>query len=513
MINELNQYNLPDKFQVWVKYQRKVVEKIVDSDKKYVVLRAPTGSGKSVMAVVAGVEMDTKTYYVVHNIQLQNQIIKDFPFVANVKGRANFMCKAVLTGNATCDPGYHCGNKSKCPFDEECDYKVQRREAIDSQFVVTNYAYFLAVMNSRYGGFEHGGLVILDEAHIADSALSGYVNFDISRRKLDSHNIRFPKENDDVIEWLEYVKNISADHIKTCLDQVRAADKNDTVVQANNKTIKALKTINSKVTFLLDNLDENWIINEYTDKYTDHITFVPVWVDKFSNLLLGHADRYLLMSATISKFDMELLGIDDKDMQFIDMPSTFDPRNMPVVHKPFQKINWKTNKGLIVAEVDKIVMHNPDEKGVIHTVSYELGKYILERSVFQDRMISHGNGDIYTGANIMEDRNEAIDFFLDSSEPNVLVSPSVETGLDLKDDLGRWQIIVKIPFASLGDEIVKRRKTERPEWYTSDAINRLVQGSGRICRSSTDHGTTYVLDNNISWLVSRNKDMFPNWWL
>jgi Rad3-related DNA helicase len=368
-------------------------------------------------------------------------------------------------------------------------------------------------MNSPYGGFDPGDLVILDESHLADSALSGYTNFQISKRKLNSHNIRFPSKGEDVFEWLEYVKNVSADHTKTCLDQVRDASDNDTIVQANNKTIKALGTINGKVTFLIDNVDDNWIIHEHDDKYTSYITFVPVWVDKFSNLLLGHADKYLMMSATISKFDMKLLGIEDKDMDFIDMPSVFKPTNMPIIYKPLCKINMRTNKDSIVKHVDEIILNHPDEKGVLHTVSYSLTNYILEHSIYGYRMISHGSGDIYTSANILENRNDAIDAFLESHEPNILVSPSVETGLDLKDELGRFQVICKVPFASLGDEVVKRRKSDYSEWYTNDAINRIVQGSGRICRSITDYGVTYVIDQNMGWLVSRNKSMFPNWWL
>jgi Rad3-related DNA helicase len=509
---ELDEYELlPSKFQKWAKYQKKVVEKIVNSDKKYFVLRAPTGSGKSLMGIVAGLETG-KTYYCVHNIQLQQQIIDDFPFVHQVKGRANFKCKSSMLGE-TCDPGVFCGSGrgKKCSNASVCDYKIQKAIAQESDFVVFNYAYYLAIINSQYGGFNDPDLIIMDEAHIADGALSGYVNFDISRRVLDINHLRFPDKGEDVFQWLEYLRDITSDKIKSFKEM--ANNVNDSKRMAINHDIKRLTTINNKASFLLENLDDDWIINMFSDKYTDRIVFVPVWVDKFSHLLLGHADKYLLMSATISELDMKLLGIKESEMQFLDMPSTFLPSNMPVVYYGYEKINRYTDRKKLVTVIDGLIKRHPDTKGVLHTVSYSLAKDILEHSRYSDRMIANSAEELYTDALILERRNESIASFLESSDPSILVSPSVETGLDLKDDLGRWQIICKVPFASLGDEVVIRRKEDHPIWYTADAINRIVQGSGRVCRSISDHGTTYIIDKNLAWLVKRHKDLFPPWWM
>lgn len=511
MVKELDKYSLPDKFQNWAKYQRKTVERIVNSDKKYFVLRAPTGSGKSLMGVVSGMDLDVKTYYIVHNIQLQDQIINDFPFVAQVKGRSNFHCVASMIGE-TCDPGRNCASGKKCIYKSECEYQVQKEIAMESKFVVFNYAYFLAIINSKYGGFDDPGLVVLDEAHIADSALSGYVNFDMSERQLAISNIRFPTKGEDVFEWLEYLQDESECGIERMKEQLKG-DINEEKVGGINQGIKRFKTINYKSTFLIDNVDDDWIIEQYHDGYSEHVRFVPVWVNKFSHLLLGHADKYLLMSATISKLDMELLGIKENEMEFLDMPSTFDPSNMPVIYYGFEKINRHTDRASLTTVIDGLIKRHHNEKGVLHTVSYSLAKYILEHSKHDARMIANSGEQLYTDAMILDKRGEAISEFLESDDPSILVSPSVETGLDLKDDLGRWQIICKVPFASLGDKIVIRRKEDRPIWYTSDAINRIVQGSGRVCRSASDHGITYIIDKNLSWLVKRHQDMFPPWWL
>ena len=44
-----------------------------------------------------------------------------------------------------------------------------------------------------------------------------------------------------------------------------------------------------------------------------------------------------------------------------------------------------------------------------------------------------------------------------SKDPTILVSPSLMEGIDLVDDLSRFQIIVKVPYASLGDKHVKKK--------------------------------------------------------
>jgi len=55
------------------------------------------------------------------------------------------------------------------------------------------------------------------------------------------------------------------------------------------------------------------------------------------------------------------------------------------------------------------------------------------------------------------DRDEVITKHIDSTEPTVLISPSLHLGLDLKDDLSRFQIIIKVPYGNLGDRWISAR--------------------------------------------------------
>ena len=75
------------------------------------------------------------------------------------------------------------------------------------------------------------------------------------------------------------------------------------------------------------------------------------------------------------------------------------------------------------------------------------------------------------------------------------MSPSVSEGVDLKDDLARFQIILKVPFGNLGDPWMKAKLTRSGEWYENRASTEVAQMIGRVVRSETDYGITYILDS------------------
>jgi ATP-dependent DNA helicase DinG len=48
-------------------------------------------------------------------------------------------------------------------------------------------------------------------------------------------------------------------------------------------------------------------------------------------------------------------------------------------------------------------------------------------------------------------RDQVIEQHINSVEPTVLICPSLHTGLDLKDNLSRFQIITKVPYPNMAD--------------------------------------------------------------
>jgi Rad3-related DNA helicase len=95
----------------------------------------------------------------------------------------------------------------------------------------------------------------------------------------------------------------------------------------------------------------------------------------------------------------------------------------------------------------------------------------------------------------------------------VLISPSLHTGLDLKDHLSRFQIITKVPYPNVADKWTSEKRKINKEWYYWQTALRLVQAYGRSVRSKDDWAKTYVLDSAFNYFVKVNNNILPKWFL
>ena len=63
------------------------------------------------------------------------------------------------------------------------------------------------------------------------------------------------------------------------------------------------------------------------------------------------------------------------------------------------------------------------------------------------------------------ERDEIIAEHANTTIPTVLISPSLYIGLDLKNDLSRFQIITKVPYPDLGDRWINEKRKINGQWY------------------------------------------------
>ena len=94
---------------------------------------------------------------------------------------------------------------------------------------------------------------------------------------------------------------------------------------------------------------------------------------------------------------------------------------------------------------------------------------------------------------------------------SVIVAPAMAEGLDLKGNLGRFQIVLKVPWPSLGDKVVKERTARDDKWFGWSAAIKFTQSLGRVVRSKTDYGYTYVLDSGFDFFMHKHGRMIPQW--
>jgi Rad3-related DNA helicase len=86
-------------------------------------------------------------------------------------------------------------------------------------------------------------------------------------------------------------------------------------------------------------------------------------------------------------------------------------------------------------------------------------------------------------------------------------------GLDLKDNLSRFQIITKVQYPNKSDRWIDAKRKANEQWYTWQNALRLVHGYDRSIRSKEDWAKTYVLDTTFGYFVKKNRNMLPAWFL
>jgi Rad3-related DNA helicase len=250
------------------------------------------------------------------------------------------------------------------------------------------------------------------------------------------------------------------------------------------------------------------------DYDTKTFAMKPVMVAPYgAKNLWRHARRWLLMSATIISTDemVESLGI-PLDAYTVTVPMTFPVENRPVVIAPVANVTYKSMDEAVprlAYAIGQICRDHPGERVLVHTVAYGLNDRLvdaLRREPGFDRTVV-----TYRRA---ADREQALRDY--SRAPGaVLLSPSMERGVDLPGDLCRVVVVAKVPFPALGDKRVSAR-VHLPggqQWYTVQAIRDVVQMTGRGVRSADDHATTYILDKQfVTNLYGRNEMLFPKWW-
>lgn len=554
------------------------LDQALKSKYKFIFLEAPTGFGKSAVAVTLARFLGS-SHICTSTKDLQTQYNRDFPYLSEVKGRNNFPCiiKEDMGVVESCDYGpclkdddFDCLYKTKMSdyevtaegtiyenidinkfalkkyYDKAkehsqliriewkpCLYYHQKWMSLKSSHTIYNYKYFLSDLYYS-AGMNKRKLLILDEAHTLESELSSFKNVLFSKEAL----VRFfPKislpesKHTDVETWIEFCSSLkerfsryvdkaanilasggssgdySSEGTRNGSQDIHVSEKNLIDAIAFEKNLSSY--LNDMKTH-----KENWLVTHVTKNEIDNsitrIKLEPLIVSSYFNDIFEKGETSLLMSATIlSKENLcKAVGLKNDDVKFIKVESSdFPVKNRPIYLMNVAWLNARTmNESLpnIVKVLDNLLSVHKNDKGIIHTTSYSQVQFIKNN-------LSKTNLARLIETNPKFDRNEMIQKHVQSAKPTVLISPSMFLGVDLKDDLSRFQIIVKVPYPDLTDKKVSVMKQRNPKWYEWNTILRLIQAYGRSVRNSEDYANTYILDSSVSFLLRNGKDMIPKW--
>jgi len=503
-----------------------LIKESINTGKKNILLNLPTGSGKSYLALMfmnyyRNFINENANFDILTNSKiLQDQYIKDFPHIKDYRGRANFYCDPYDTD---CSKG-HTTCKTAGPHCPDCPYEIAKKSWQGSEIGLTNFHLFntLAVyVRSIFDGRD-SHVLIVDEAHDFESVFSDFISVDLCAKSLKNYGFDL-KEIEDydntirkitkISQFIGFIENQFIQEIKDKIiwfdNAMKNSDKKMKSVYSNY--VLHCESQILKFKYLIEEFKkrpDNWIldISKTNDKMYSGILIEAkvVWAnDYIKEKVFDKYDHVIFMSGSI--LDKELFsyinGLETDISTYIELPSTFPINRHPIYYIKLGKMTWSQKNETFKEQliyINKILNKNKNKKGIIHANSYEFVNLIKENCI-NNRLIFH----------TPENRDEMLQKHINSKEPTVIVSPSMISGVDLIDDLSRFQIIIKIPFPYLGSNMIKKRMETNKKFYPWKTVCDLTQTIGRSVRSPDDWAETFILDSSFSDILKQNSHLLP----
>ncbi len=520
----------------------KETEREFRDGKTFVSIQAPTGSGKSYIAMALANELADrggKTHLITAQKILMSQYSEEFrpPAIEPIKGRTNYICNYDPYRYKDASRGYCRSTKKKglvqdClkygsveaanqfilpPDAHKCDYWRQLALAIESPVTLYNFHSFL--FQQRLGRFGVRDLLIIDECHNTESVLLGFVQIIFSDKLLRVLGIKLDltlKDAKEVVAWLE--KERVVERIKSA---VGSAEKGGPAAENVPDALTASET--DQFTELLGRIDDlqryldltEWVVdvtedpveNDYGDR-TRKLRIRPVFIGAFTKeLIWSKATKVIAMSATIldAKTWARNLGIPSASLGFVDIPSSFPVENRPIIPEYAGSMAWKDLQGTLpnlYARVAGILDRHAGQRGIIHGHSETLCKAIRE-NVRNPRIIH---------LDMFANRDKSAMLRAHEARPDsVLLASGFHEGVDLKDDMARFQMIAKVPWPGMEDKFVKARMQVDKSYLSYQCALKLIQSYGRAVRHDRDYAVTYILDSGFEGFLQRCGWLLPKW--
>lgn len=229
----------------------------------------------------------------------------------------------------------------------------------------------------------------------------------------------------------------------------------------------------------------------------DKLIVKPLYIPKNSIKKIFGGSKIILLSGTLFHEDVsDLIG----GMRYLtyQMPSPIPVENRPIVYEPINtELNYPINYDSLANDVIELLEKYPQRPAIIH-MAY---KDMAELSLRIPRVLFHN-----------PDNKEAVLEELHQTK-GVLLAAGMTTGIDLKADRCRLNIILKASFPPKTDLWVMKRlsKSCGDTWRIQQVLKYTIQAAGRSTRSVDDSSTTVIADPRIMDLVSTNWDYLPNY--
>jgi Rad3-related DNA helicase len=508
---------------------------------KFFLLNLPVGVGKSHLALMIAdwyrknVNKVSKIDIITNSKILQDQYSNTYQSICDLKGKENYECESY---SSSCAQGgeFNRLNKTSC---ESCPYTSARESFISGGVSLTNFYLFIlyAIYNPKLMESREASVLIVDECHDFDDVMSDFITIKITENVIK--RFKFSNEYDllkrlksvttiaDYVEFLRYLNGEILSTIEAMEGGMATQPRNVKSDKRDLKISKLLKTKNPdvkimqlvtdmrqyqlKIELFLKEYKENpnnWVLETgYNEKLRQkELSLEPIWAyDYLDKYVFSKYDMVFLMSGTILNKSLfcQLNGLDVNKAVYYSISSPFNVKNRPIFYMPLGKMSFKNKEETFqryIPYIKKLLDKYKNKKGIIHTNSFELAKWIQEK-IKDPRLVFHDSSN----------KDEVLKMHKDSDQPTVIVSPSMDTGVSFDNDDARFQIIAKVPYPSLASQKNKLRQKNNPDWYSWKTCAGIIQMTGRPVRSHLDYADTIIIDGSFGDVMKHSSQFLPDW--
>lgn len=420
--------------------------------------------------------------YIAPTNQLIDQFLEEFPDTPTLHAVDRYQCidyEWRSCGETKRKEGGFCKG---C----QCSKDISRAR-FGSKSGIYNYHIYLSRRNELYRS-----TLVVDEAHNLIPLIQSLNEEKIWQHQAKYPNSVVPEKSHTVAEWI------------------------DSLSAGRRRGKKISKLYRAMTSDAPEHIVERTLIpygrrDRVTGKQEerDCILMTPIDIRDAKPILWprGKVEKIVLLSATISEVDIRDLGLDRRRVCYLDCASPIPAESRPVYVNPVATVshgNAEQATSVIARHIrDDILPEYSDVKGIIHS-TYEQSQLLRKYLGGDPRVVFH------TASNKMQIYRK----FRESGDPLVLVACGMQEGVDLPYDAGRFQVVAKIPWPSLGDGAIRYRSEADPIWYTWNTLRDVIQACGRICRTPTDWGDTIILDGSVTRLLhdATEYGIIPKWY-
>jgi len=449
------------------------------------IINAPVACGKSLIATTIASWTGQASILTPNNI-LRNQYAAEFTNMHVVRSKSDYMCTEAEITIAEYDKRSDLRDIS-CYCEGHQAYGWMKTLIRESPLLIANYYGYHAF--AKFGTMKD--TLIIDEAHNLNNYL---VQF--GGKKVWQHDQHYPQPMNTRLELIQWIESLPAYRYENSKSQAFKAMIDDLRGNSPKYIYEFTRAFHGKK-------------SKDRDDLLPLIKMHPVdlrGLELGAKYMWPAARKIVLLSATISKFDIEAFGMGMKRVKYMEVTSPI-PANRRPVGLPRERRNMAYAKQAeSIPHLVKFLLALTEEytvdggmKGMVHA-PYNLARHLREYLGGDERFLFHTQAD----------KKQVYAKFLQSSG-KVLVASGMYEGISLTYDLCRWQVIAKVPYVSRAEPAVRYLASRDQTWYGWAALRDLLQASGRVCRSEDDYGITYLYDSHAEWLIEQMSELAPRW--